>query len=79
MSRKKTNGSSYVWCRWVHIVYGPAGSDMSGNEPDKSELAVRKLLNKLQQLADRDPNNKFGTYFVRLQLKLLKRLRNSRH
>jgi hypothetical protein len=63
----------------VQIVYGPTSTDMSGIEPDKSELAVRKLLNKLQQLADRDPDSKFGTYFVRLQLKLLKRLRNSRH
>jgi hypothetical protein len=78
MSRKKQTVVRML-AQVVHIVYGPAGTDMSGNEPDKSELAVRKLLKKLQQLADRDPNSKFGTYFVRLQLKLLKRLRSSRH
>lgn len=78
MSRRKQTVVRML-AQVVHIVYCSAGTDMSGNEPDKSELAVRKLLEKLQQLADRDPNNKFGTYFVRLQLKLLKRLRSSRH
>ncbi len=78
MSRKKQTVVRML-AQAVHIVYGSAGTDMSGIEPDKSELAARKLLNKLHQLADRDPSNKFDTYFVRLQLKLLKRLRSSRH
>jgi hypothetical protein len=78
MSRRKKTVVRML-AQVVHIVYSPAGTDMSGNEPDRSELAVRKLLRILQQLADRDPENKFGTYFVRLQLKLLKVLRNSRH
>jgi hypothetical protein len=78
MSRRKQTVVRML-AQVVHIIYGSTGTDMSGNEPDKSELAVRKLLKMLQQLADRDPCNKFGTYFVRLQLKLLKRLRNSRH
>ena len=63
----------------VHILYSSASTDMSGTEPDKSERMVRRLLKILQQLADRDPDNKFGTYFVRLQLKLLKHLRNTMH
>lgn len=78
MSRRKQTVVRML-AQVVQIVYGSAGADMSGNEPDKSELAVRKLLKKLQQLADGDPDNKFGIYFVRLQLKLLKVLRNSRH
>lgn len=78
MSRRKQTVVRML-AQVVHIVYGSAGTDMSGKEPDESELAVRKLLKKLQQLADRDPSNKFGTYFVRLQLKLLKRLRSSKH
>jgi hypothetical protein len=78
VSRKKQTVVRML-ARVVRIVYGSAVADMSGIEPDKSELAVRKLLKELQQLADRDPENQFGTYFVRLQLKLLKRLRNSRH
>jgi hypothetical protein len=52
---------------------------MSGIEPDGSELEARNLLKLLQQLANKDPDNKFGTYFVRLQLKLLKRVRNFKH
>jgi len=63
----------------VHILYNSTSTDMSGKEPDKSERTVRRLLKILQQLADRDPDNKFGTYFVRLQLKLLKHLRNTMH
>jgi hypothetical protein len=78
MSRRKQTVVRML-AQVVHVVYGSADADMSGNEPDKSELAVRKLLKKLQQLADGDPDNKFGTYFVRLQLTLLKVLRNSRH
>lgn len=77
MSRRKKTVVRML-AQVVNIVHS-AGPDMSGKEPDKSELAVRKLLKKLQQLADRDPENRFGTYFVRLQLRLLKRLRNSRH
>jgi hypothetical protein len=52
---------------------------MSGIKPDKSERDARKLLRQLQRLANKDPGNKFGVYFVRLQLKLLKRMRNSKH
>lgn len=63
----------------VHIVYGSAGADMSGIEPDKSELDARKLLMQLQRLANKDPGNKFGICFVKLQLKILKRMRNSKH
>jgi hypothetical protein len=77
MSRKKQTVVRML-AQVVQIVYGSADTDMSGNEPDKSELAVRRLLKKLQQLADGDPDNSFGTYFVRLQLKLLKVLRNAR-
>ena len=63
----------------VQILYSSASTGMSGIEPDESALEIRKLLKKLQQLADQDPENKFGTCFVRLQLKLLKRLRGSKH
>jgi hypothetical protein len=77
MSRRKQTVVRML-AQVVHIIYGSVGTDMSGTEPDKSELAVRKLLKMLQQLADRDPNNMFGTYFVRLQLKLLKHLRSDR-
>ncbi len=77
MSRRKKTVVRML-AQVVNII-DSAGTDMSGKEPDKSELAVRKLLKKLQQLADRDPENRFGTYFVRLQLRLLKRLRDSRH
>ena len=63
----------------VQMLYSPAGTGMSGIEPDESALDIRKLLKKLQQLADQDPENQFGTCFVRLQLKLLKRLRSSKH
>lgn len=63
----------------VHIVYGTTSSSMSGIEPDRSEHEVRNLLKRLLRLANKDPDNQFGTYFVRLQLKLLKRLRNSKH
>jgi hypothetical protein len=63
----------------VQIVYGSVGADMSGIEPDKSERDARKLLMQLQQLANKDPGNEFGVCFVRLQLNLLKRMRNSMH
>jgi len=63
----------------VQILYGPASSGMSGIEPDGSELEARKFLKRLQRLANKDPDNKFGACFVRLQLKLLKRLRKSKH
>ena len=63
----------------VHVVYAPPRPSMSGIEPDGSELEARNLLKLLQQLANKDPDNKFGTYFVRLQLKLLKRVRNFKH
>jgi len=63
----------------VTIVCGATGAGMSGIEPDGSALEIRKLLKRLQRLANKDPDNKFGTYFVRLQLKLLKHLRNSKH
>jgi hypothetical protein len=63
----------------VQIVYGSASADMSGIEPGKSELDARKLLMQLQRLANKDPGNKFGVCFARLQLKLLKRMRNSKH
>ena len=63
----------------VNIIYGATGSSMSGIEPDRSELEIRKLLKRLQRLANKDPDDKFGMYFVRLQLKLMKRLRNSKH
>jgi hypothetical protein len=65
--------------RVVQVVYGPPGSDMSGIEPDRSELESRNLLKRLQRLANKDPDNEFGTCFVRLQLMLLKRLRNLKH
>lgn len=63
----------------VQITYGTAESGMSGIEPDESELNSRKLLSQLRHLANKDPDNMFGIYFVRLQLKLLKRLRNHKH
>ena len=63
----------------VQVVYGIPDPSMSGIEPDRSELEARNSLKRLQRLANKDPDNKFGTYFVRLQLKLLKRLRNSKH
>ena len=63
----------------VQIVYGANCSDLSGIEPDRSELEARKMLKRLQRLANKDPGNKFGACFVRLQLKLLKHLRNSKH
>ncbi len=78
MSKKKETVVRML-AQVVQIVYGPACTDMSGIEPDKSELEARKLLSQLQRLADKDPNSKFGTYFVRLQLKLFKRIRNSKH
>ena len=62
----------------VNIVYA-TGASMSGIEPDGSAFEIRKLLKRLQRLANKDPDNKFGTCFVRLQLKLLKRLRDSKH
>lgn len=65
--------------RAVQIVYGPVGNSMSGFEPDKSALDAHKLLKKLQQLAKKDPENLFDVYFMRLQLKLLKMLRKSKH
>lgn len=64
--------------RAVQIVYGPVGTGMSGIEPDKSAIEARKLLKKLQLLANKDPENRFGIVFVRLQLKLLRHLRNSK-
>jgi hypothetical protein len=63
----------------VNIVCVATDASMSGIEPDGSVLEIRKLLMRLQRLANKDPDNKFGTCFVRLQLKLLKRLRNSAH
>jgi len=65
--------------RVVNIVYAATGTGMSGIEPDGSELEIRKLLKQLQRLANKDPDNKFGTCFVRLQLKLLKHLRDPKH
>jgi hypothetical protein len=59
----------------VQVVYGPASADLSGIEPDRSELDARRLLKRLHWLTNKDPGNEFGTCFVRLQLKLLKRLR----
>lgn len=63
----------------VGIIYDATEASMSGIEPDGSEPEIRKMLKRLQRLANKDPDNKFGTCFVRLQLKLLKRLRNSKH
>jgi hypothetical protein len=54
-------------------------ASMSGIEPDGPVLEIRKLLMRLQRLANKDPDKQFGTCFVRLQLKLLKRLRNPKH
>lgn len=56
----------------VQIAYGPVVPDMSG-------LDARKLLKKLQQLANRDPDHEFDVYYGRLQLKLLKKLRKFKH
>lgn len=63
----------------VQVIYGPSRPGVSGIEPGRSELEVRDWLKRLQRLANKDPGNKFGTSFVRLQLKLLKRLRNCKH
>lgn len=78
MSKRK-NTVVRMLSQVAQIVYGATGSSMSGIEPDGSELEVRKLLIRLHRLANKDPDNKFGTCFVRLQLKLLKRLRSSQH
>ena len=65
--------------RVVKIVHGATNASMSGIEPDRSELDARKLLRRLRKLANKDPDNQFGTCFVRLQFRLLKHLRNSKH
>jgi len=78
MSRRK-QAVVRMLAKVVRVVYAPPNPSMSGIEPDRSELEARNLLQLLQHLANKDPDNKFGMYFVRLQLKLLKRLRNFKH
>jgi len=78
MSRRKQTVVRML-AQVVQVVYGSSGSNMSGIEPDRSELEARNLLKRLQQLANKDPDNRFGTYFVRLQVKLFKHLRNSKN
>lgn len=78
MSRRK-QAVVRMLAQVVQVVYAPPGSSMSGIEPDGSELEARNSLKRLQRLANKDPDNKFGTYFVRLLIKLLKHLRNSKH
>jgi hypothetical protein len=65
--------------RTVNMTYIHSPSDMSGIEPDKSELYARTLLKKLQVLSESDPNNKFGTYLTRLVTLLTKQVQNGRH
>ena len=62
----------------VNMSYSTASFDgKSGLKPGRSEHEARGILKKLKQLAEIDSNNKFGTYFTRLMLKLLKHLNNS--
>jgi hypothetical protein len=64
----------------VDLVFAPHDSDgKSGLEPGESSRQVRRMLKKLAQLAEKDPDNSFGTYLTRLQLKILKRLRTNTH
>jgi len=77
MSRRK-QAVVRMLARVVQIVYGSASTSMSGIEPDRSELEARNSLKRLQRLANKDPDNQFGSCFVRLQMKLLKRLRKSK-
>lgn len=63
----------------VDLIYGTGPRDRSGIEPDKSEVDARKLLKKLGLLAVEDPENLFGIYFTRLQIRIFKRLRVSSH
>ena len=44
----------------------------SGPEPDRSAQKAHKLFQKVKAHADKDPNNKFGTYLARLFLQILK-------
>ena len=62
----------------VNMTYSTVSFDgKSGLKPGRSEHEARGILKKLNQLAEKDSNNKFGTYFTRLMLKLLKHLNNS--
>ena len=78
MSRRKQSVVRML-AKVVRVVYAPPNPSMSGIEPDRSELEARSSLKLLQHLANKDPDNEFGKHFVRLQLKLLKRLRNYKH
>lgn len=64
----------------VDLVFVPNDSDgKSGLEPDELLRQVRRMLKKLEHLAETDPDNRFGTNLTRLQLKILKRLRTKKH
>ena len=65
--------------RAVNMTFVLAQDDVSGIKPDKSEQYALKLLKRLDELSQADPNNRFGTYLTRLISLLVKQVRNERH